>query len=176
VEPIVAVGPPGSEGFGSTEPPTLAIWEADDLRIEAPDRPALEEHDAAVSLPTGDVALRAGRQAIGSGDIDDAVILFSLVLRLAPPLAPAVLDAIDGRTERALALVRGDAYRLVGQEREARMAFADAARPDTVPPDAADQPDQADPPRAPDDLAAGGPPIAARPGASDDQPFEGDPP
>jgi hypothetical protein len=50
------------------------------------------------------------------------------VLRLAPSLAPGVLDLVADRSEPPLALVRGDAYRLVGQEIEARRAFADAAR------------------------------------------------
>ena len=56
------------------------------------------------------------------------------MLRVAPALAPAVLDLIEGRTERGLALVRGDAYRLVGREIEARRAFTEAARGGSWPP------------------------------------------
>jgi hypothetical protein len=128
--PLAPVAGPIVDGpISADESPTLAIWASDDLRAAAPEPGISEQPDPATSLPTGDVALRAGRQALESGEIDDAVILLSLALRLAPPLAPGVLDAIDGRPERSLALVRGDAYRLVGREGEARLAFADAARP-----------------------------------------------
>ena len=55
-------------------------------------------------------------------------VRFALVLRLSPSLAPAVLDLVADRTEPGLALVRGDAYRLVGREIDARRAFGEAAR------------------------------------------------
>ena len=71
----------------------------------------------------------AGRIALEAGDATEAAHRFSLVLRLTPALAPAVLDLVLDRTERPLALVRGDAYRLVGRESEARRAFGQAARP-----------------------------------------------
>ena len=51
-----------------------------------------------------------------------------LALRLAPALAPAVLEATAGARGPAVAMVRGDAYRLAGHEAEARNAYADAAR------------------------------------------------
>ena len=40
---------------------------------------------------------------------------------------PAVLDALAPYDAPELALVKGDAYRLVGHERDARLAFAEAA-------------------------------------------------
>lgn len=64
--------------------------------------------------------LRAGRPA-------DGAIRLAVVLRLAPALAPAVLDAISGLSGPSLELVRGDALRLVGHERDARLAYAAAA-------------------------------------------------
>ena len=64
----------------------------------------------------------------------NAALQLALVLRIAPALAPAVLDLIGDRHDPALALVRGDAYRLVGREIDARRAYADAARPDEPPP------------------------------------------
>jgi hypothetical protein len=70
----------------------------------------------------------AGRAALEAGDVTEAAHRFGLVLRLTPALAPAVLDLVLDRTERPLALVRGDAYRLVGRESEARRAFGQAAR------------------------------------------------
>jgi hypothetical protein len=87
------------------------------------------------SLPTGDEALDIGREALESGDIGGAELQLALVLRIAPALAPAVLDLIGDRHEPGLAFVRGDAYRLVGREIDARRAYADAARPATSPSD-----------------------------------------
>jgi hypothetical protein len=58
-----------------------------------------------------------------------AALQLALVLRIAPALAPAVIDVIGDRHDPGLAFVRGDAYRLVGRELDARRAYADAARP-----------------------------------------------
>ena len=48
------------------------------------------------------------------------ILRFGLALRLAPALAPAVLEATDGARASGLLMVRGDAYRLAGHEAEAR--------------------------------------------------------
>jgi hypothetical protein len=53
---------------------------------------------------------------------------------LSPALAPAVLDLVGRNHEPELALVRGDSYRLVGRELDARRAYADAARHDPAAP------------------------------------------
>ena len=50
-----------------------------------------------------------------------------LALRASPGLAPAVLDLLAGRGEPILALVRGDAQRIVGREVEAMRDHAEAA-------------------------------------------------
>ncbi len=86
------------------------------------------------SLPTGHEALDEGRASLEAGDVTNAALQLALVLRIAPALAPAVLDLIGDRHDPALALLRGDAYRLVGREIDARRAYADAARPDEPPP------------------------------------------
>jgi hypothetical protein len=66
------------------------------------------------------MALEAGRPAeAGTGLI--------LALRAEPSLAPAVLDLLAGRGEPILALVRGDAQRIVGREIEAMRDHASAA-------------------------------------------------
>jgi hypothetical protein len=66
------------------------------------------------------LALEAGRPAeAGTGLI--------LALRAEPGLAPAVLDLLAGRGEPILALVRGDAQRIVGREIEAMRDHATAA-------------------------------------------------
>lgn len=64
--------------------------------------------------------LRAGRSAAGA-------IRLAVVLRLAPALAPAVLEALATLSGPSLELVRGDALRLVGYERDAQLAYAAAA-------------------------------------------------
>jgi hypothetical protein len=85
-------------------------------------------------LPTGDEALEDGRAALEAGDVVGAAMRLALVLRIAPALAPAILDLVGDRHDPVLALVRGDAYRAVGRELEARQAYADAARPDDPSP------------------------------------------
>ena len=82
---------------------------------------------AEIGLPEPAVALEAGRTALADGRIAVGALHLALVLRLAPALAPAVLEAVAPYDGPELALVKGDAYRLVGHERDARLAFADAA-------------------------------------------------
>jgi tetratricopeptide (TPR) repeat protein len=95
---------------------TLGLWEADGA-------------NEAVATPPPDPAaeLEAGRDALVAGAIEDAVLHFLLALRLAPALAPAVLEATDGARGPALTMVRGDAYRLAGHEAEAQQAYVIAA-------------------------------------------------
>jgi len=103
------------------------LWD-DDLAAAAE---AEAESAAAVdaSLPSGEEALDTGRQLLESVDTGGAALQLALVLRIAPALAPAVIDVIGDRHDPGLAFVRGDAYRLVGRELDARRAYADAARP-----------------------------------------------
>jgi hypothetical protein len=89
--------------------------------------PSLWDDAAEVDLPNPAVALEAGRAALADGRTAAGALQLALVLRLAPALAPAVLDAVAAYDGPELALVKGDAYRLVGHERDARLAFADAA-------------------------------------------------
>ena len=97
-------------------PLTLGLWEG-------------EGGTEAVATPPPDPAaeLEAGRDSLVAGAIDKAVLHFSLALRLAPALAPAVLEATDGARGPALTMVRGDAYRLAGHEAEAQQAYVIAA-------------------------------------------------
>jgi hypothetical protein len=74
-------------------------------------------------------ALVAGTLAIEGGDPATAAVHLGLVLRLAPTLASAVLDTLGDSDARELAFVRGDAYRLLGREREARRAYLQARPP-----------------------------------------------
>jgi len=105
---------PGDGTHGASV--ALGFWDADgaaaDARNDMPD-------------PAGE--LDAARAALLAGALDEAVLRFTLALRLAPALAPAVLEATDGLTGPAVSVVRGDAYRQVGLEAEARRAYAAAA-------------------------------------------------
>ena len=124
------------------------LWD-DDLAAAAE---AEAESQAAIdaSLPTGEEALDAGRAALDAGDVTGAALRLAIVLRIAPALAPAVIDLVGERHDPRLALVRGDAYRLVGRELDARRAYVDAARPDQPT-----SPHVSDPP--PDPVSEGDP-------------------
>jgi hypothetical protein len=82
-----------------------------------------------LELPEPDAELEAGRQALGVGDVEAAAVHLGVALRLAPAMAPAILEVAASATgaSPALELVRGDAYRLVGHETDARRAYAAAA-------------------------------------------------
>ena len=124
----VAVGP-----SDDADAATIGLWEAAAVAHDpdaAPDLTAdveARETGGPSDQPTGETELDLGRAALEAGDADEAAVRLGLVLRVAPALAPAVLDLVEGRTERGMALVRGDAYRLVGREIEARRAFAEAS-------------------------------------------------
>ncbi len=100
-----------------TGPVTLGFWDDDELVEPAP-----------IGLPEPGAALELGRAALVAGSLDEAALHLGLALRLAPALAPAVLEATAGARGPAVAMVRGDAYRLAGHEAEAQNAYADAAR------------------------------------------------
>jgi hypothetical protein len=159
-----AVGEPPIGPSGDASGATIGLWDATaaahgpDITPDlTTDVEAADEIDGSSDLPAGDAELDLGRAALEAGDPDEAAVRLGLVLRVSPALAPAVLDLVEGRTERGMALVRGDAYRLVGREIEARRAFAEAARggswpspepehlPDGPPPDPADPPTEGEP-------------------------------
>jgi tetratricopeptide (TPR) repeat protein len=79
------------------------------------------------TLPDGTRALHAAEAALAADDPATAAIQLALALRVAPGLAPAVLDLARDREGAAFDLIRGDAFRLVGREAEARRSFAAAA-------------------------------------------------
>ena len=100
-----------------TGPMTLGFWDEEDVVDPGP-----------IGLPDPAAELAAGRAALVAGALDEAALHLGLALRLAPALAPAVLEATAGARGPAVAIVRGDAYRIAGHEDEARNAYADAAR------------------------------------------------
>jgi tetratricopeptide (TPR) repeat protein len=110
-------------------------------------------------VPDGSRALRAAEEAIAAGDPPSAAVQLALALRASPALAPAVLDLARDQNGAAFDVIRGDAFRLVGREAEARRSFAAAAarRPDVEDPPAPD----------PDPEVA----VAAEPGEADRGPI-----
>jgi len=94
--------------------------------------PSLWGDDAAADLAAGDlldptVLFHGARAALEAGQPAEAATGLILALRASPGLAPAVLDLLAGRGEPILALVRGDAQRIVGREVEAMRDHAEAA-------------------------------------------------
>ena len=82
---------------------------------------------AASRLPEPADELESARADLRAGRLAAATIRLAVVLRLAPALAPVVLDALNGLDGPSIELLRGDALRLVGHERDARAAYASAA-------------------------------------------------
>jgi hypothetical protein len=89
------------------------LWDADHVTVA----PALP--DPAELFARARAALEANRPGQAAAGL-------ALAIRAAPSLAPAVLDLIAGRSEPVLALVRGDAHRIVGHEAEALRDYAAA--------------------------------------------------
>jgi hypothetical protein len=134
-------GPPGP--FEPGVPAALAsgpsLWGDDGASMDAV---AGDAFDPTTLFHGARLALEAGRPAeAGTGLI--------LALRAEPSLAPAVLDLLAGRGEPILALVRGDAQRIVGREIEAMRDHATAAG--GLAPDDEPETDTAAPAAQPDD-------------------------
>jgi hypothetical protein len=82
--------------------------------------------DAAAADPLA--AFAAGTEALAAGDREASAFHLAVALRLSPALAPAILASVGGTPGPAFDLLRGDAFRLVGHESEARRAYAAVAR------------------------------------------------
>jgi len=82
--------------------------------------------DAAAADPLA--AFTAGTEALAAGDREAAAFHLAVALRLSPALAPAILASVGGTPGPAFDLLRGDAFRLVGHESDARRAYAAVAR------------------------------------------------
>jgi hypothetical protein len=96
-----------------------------------PGRPRRAAPAGEVETPASAAAAEAfagGRAALAGGDVGLAALRLGVALRLDPGFAEGVLEAV-GAWERdpMLALVAGDALRLLGREAEALVAF-DTAR------------------------------------------------
>jgi hypothetical protein len=114
--PVEPVAPPAPVAKAPSGPRNLGFWDGDEV-----------EDDDTAAQPDPAQEFESGRLALVAGSFDVAALRFSLALRLAPALAPAVLEATEGARAPSLSVVRGDAYRLAGHESEARQAYAVAA-------------------------------------------------
>lgn len=115
--------------------------------------------DTSGAPSTASEAFAGGRAALARGDATRAALLLGVAMRLAPEFAADVLRAVTGRDDQALlALVRGDALRLLGREAEALEAFDRARGRASAPGVASQRPSgpglfDADPALADDDPA-----------------------
>jgi hypothetical protein len=103
----------------------------DEARPEpkSPEGPGLwDDHGGtlAAALPSATELLARARAAVEAGRPGQAAAGLALALRADPTLALPVLDLLAGRQEPVLALVRGDAHRIVGHEAEAMRDYAAA--------------------------------------------------
>ncbi len=106
--------------------PRSVVWPAASSTAVAEPRPrgrgSATVADGAPS--TAAEAFAGGRAALARGDASRAALLLSVAIRLEPAFAADVARAVAGRDDQPLlALVRGDALRLLGREREALDAF-----------------------------------------------------
>ena len=109
--------------------PRSAIWPGDPEPEVAPSaRVREDEQDRSPASAAAAEAFAGGRGALAANDIPLAALRLSVAIRLEPKFAQGVLSAIGERaTVPLLALVAGDALRLLGRERDALEAY-DAAR------------------------------------------------
>ena len=129
---VEAAGEPLDAVFAGM--PRSSIWPGE--AVEAVDEAASPAVDANVPSTASAAAIDAyagGRAALAAGESTQAALRLGVAVRLEPGFAEAVLDAVGPRaTEPELALVAGDALRLLGRETEARAAF-DVARGAAAP-------------------------------------------
>jgi hypothetical protein len=101
------------DALAPTVQPGPGLWDADHVTV-------------APAMPEPSELLGRARAALDADRPGQAAAGLALAMRAAPTLAPAVLDLIAGRSEPVLALVRGDAHRIVGHEAEALRDYAAA--------------------------------------------------
>jgi hypothetical protein len=99
-------------GTAPVGPVTRGFWDED-----------VEEEPGSRDAPDPGLELEAGRAALMAGALDEAALRFGIALRLAPAMAPAILEATAGARVPSLIVVRGDAHRVAGHELEAQEAY-----------------------------------------------------
>jgi hypothetical protein len=116
--------------------PRSSIWPADaadESDVLAAVAADLGPGAAESASPAAVEAYAGGRAALAADDVAQASLRLAVALRLEPAFAEPILEAVGPRAdEPALALVAGDALRLLGRETEARVAY-DVARGASAP-------------------------------------------
>jgi hypothetical protein len=118
--PAAHSGDGNGPGPATDEPPAAPA---------APEGPGLwDAHGGALAavLPSPNELLVRSKAAVEAGRPGQAAAGLALALRADPTLAVPVLDLLAGRQEPVLALVRGDAHRIVGHEAEAMRDYTAA--------------------------------------------------
>ena len=134
-EPAFRPGSASTAGGGSTPAMEAATDRADrPTDPNDPSAPGLWDIQGGPRIPGAELPqpaseMAAATAALADGRYGDGAVHLAIALRLASALAPAVLELVEASERRTpeLELVRGDAYRLVGHELEARRAYATAA-------------------------------------------------
>ena len=124
---LPAVDPAVVAAMAAAPAPEPGFW---DIPVVAPGDDTTSV-PAASSAPTGlepRLILDAGEAALAAGDLAGAALHLGLAVRVAPSIAPVVLEAIGETPDAGLQMVRGDAYRAVGRETDARRAYEAAIR------------------------------------------------
>jgi hypothetical protein len=131
-EPSLRPGGPSAAPKDATAPASDRIDPA--REPSDPSAPGLWEIQGGPRVPGGELPqpaseMAAATAALADGRYGDGAVHLAIAMRLASALAPAVLELVEASERRTpeLELVRGDAYRLVGHELEARRAYATAA-------------------------------------------------
>lgn len=123
-----ATGERGSDSGAGTAAAAAASASAEAPPVSpAPDGPGLwDAHGGtlAATLPSAAELMRRAKTAVEAGRPGQAAAGLALALRADPSLALQVLDLLAGRQEPVLALVRGDAHRIVGDEAQATRDYA----------------------------------------------------
>jgi hypothetical protein len=124
--------PPGGHLF-TPAPPVDESVETSDLTGpptagEATGSSLWEAHAETIApiLPDSAELMARSRAALDADRPGQAAAGLALALRGEPSLAPTILDLLAGRQEPVLALVRGDANRIVGHEAEALRDYVSA--------------------------------------------------
>jgi tetratricopeptide (TPR) repeat protein len=105
--------------------PRSQVWPGDpEMEAVVAEVPDLASETDVAGPAAASEAVAEGRAALATGNIVDAALHLSLAIRLEPGLAADVLAAIgDGGSTPLLALVAGDALRLLGRDAEAAACY-----------------------------------------------------
>ncbi len=130
---MTPAGPASSDHLGPGFWDDLPGDEAPTTAAPTPDLAIPREPGPPAGLDPGTI-LDAGEAALAAGDYASAALHLGLVVRVAPSIAPAVLAAIGDTPDAGLQMVRGDAYRVLGRELDARRAYELAMSSAGAPP------------------------------------------